>query len=91
MSTDGLHPDTNKAVMAVILAHEIAHTLGLGEVNENEYGDAALHEGADGMQCIMEGLHYSTIYTLSTSGTSALCDDCRDKLHQCVPLNAYQN
>lgn len=74
------------AVMSVLLAHEIAHTLELGE----QYIYAS-HEHEGQMQCIMEGLDmqyldsfYSSIQNLET----AFCDDCIAKLED-IPQNSY--
>ncbi len=76
--------------MAIVLAHEIAHSLGLKEVYNNVYGDGIEHAGTEGMQCIMETLHFGTMDYLYDLGSAALCENCRGKLHDEIPDNAYE-
>ena len=78
--------------MAINLAHEVAHTLGLKEIYENEYHDDSLVNGttwhADtenkNNACIMkyyDGYLPSTLYTNVTLWSEpALCDYCVGKL-----------
>lgn len=82
---------SDKAYMAVILAHEIAHTLGLKEIYLDAYGDGADHAGQDGMQCIMEYAHGDSMDSLFNQGYNALCDYCREKLQEEISSNVYEN
>lgn len=68
------------AFMSIILAHEIAHTLGLKEVYDNQYGDYAGHDTASGGLCIMvngAGRLAPGFYERVQEGECAgLCDYC---------------
>ena len=81
-----------EAYMATVLAHEIAHTLGLQEVYDNAYSDGEDHAGEEGMQCIMEYAHGNSMDKLYESGQNALCLYCREKLRLETPdnKNAYE-
>ena len=85
-----------ETVMAITIAHEIAHTLGLDEVYNDSYGDCSDHDGADGLQCVMENFsaEYSAnaFYEGVKNGTlSGLCDYCIEKLHSEISADAYES
>jgi hypothetical protein len=79
--------------MSINLAHEVAHTLGLKEIYNNDYEDDSIVNGKtwhdDGSvtsnMCIMkhyDGYDASELYTQTVNGeASALCDYCIGKLH----------
>ena len=75
-------------LMAVLLAHEIAHTLGLQEVYNGDYGDSTAHN-VD-MTCIMARVHYDKVNALYGSGGAALCLDCRGYLQDEIPDDTYE-
>lgn len=87
--------ELNEAYVSAVLAHEIAHTLNLGEVYENEYGDYANHAGQPGMQCVMELFNAETVVPFITEvnngNRNALCGYCINKLLQNIPSNAYES
>lgn len=79
--------------MAIVLAHEIAHTLGLEEMYDNKkYPD---HDGdEDEMQCIMEETEISGIcglYEKINNGGDAFCADCIAELTEAIPDDAYES
>ena len=74
--------------MAILLAHEIAHTLGLQEVYKGAYGNATAHN-VD-MTCIMAKGHYDKVNVLYGSGEAALCSDCRGYLQDEIPDDTYE-
>ena len=55
----------DQAYVSAVLAHEIAHTLNLGEVYADQYGDCANHASGEGMQCVMEPVQFNDINTNS--------------------------
>jgi len=76
------------AVMSVVLAHEIAHTLGLKEVNSEGYDEidetqSVAHNGAS-MNCVMATM-------VDPSMALSLCDFCKAQLELAIPANAYEN
>ena len=85
--------------MAIVLAHEIAHTLGLEEMYDNE--NYPNHAGNTGMQCIMELADvnyiddlYNAIINNSNSDTervSAFCPYCIAELTEAIPDDAYES
>ena len=86
---------TQLQLMAIVLAHEVAHTLGLEEMYDNpDYPD---HDGADTkMLCIMEAIrdenrdHLSTFYQqIMLDGVTAFCSTCLNKLLD-IPNDAYE-
>ena len=83
----------NVSFMSVILAHEIAHTLGLKEIYRNDYGDDTSHSNTSEngyMSCIMEAVLPGSLDQLYSSGSAALCDYCRGKLHTEIPVDVYE-
>lgn len=83
---------TDVMFMSIVLAHEVAHTLGLVEMYDNE--DYPDHDGNTGMQCIMEYADLETIDDIYRSiklGEGAFCPNCIYELTQCIPDNAYEN
>lgn len=82
--------DTMK-LMCVVLAHELAHTLGLDEVNiEDTYDYSKIHE-EDGRACIMVRSITSKLESIYALGKFALCDDCRRTIHTEIPDDPYAN
>lgn len=81
----------SKEYMAIVLAHEIAHTFGLKEIYENNYGDCTDHTNDSNMQCIMDYAFAPGMIELYSLGSDALCDYCRSKLQLEIPSNAYEN
>ena len=86
--------------MSIILAHEIAHTLGLREVYANAYGDLSIssvghdHSGEDGLQCIMENTKfglYDALYTSILNNAAAFCTYCNDKLTSEIDHDIYSS
>ena len=78
--------------MSIVLAHEIAHTLGIEEMYDNKkYPD---HDGdEDEMQCIMEETEISGIrdlYEKIINGGDAFCEYCIVELGA-IPDDAYES
>lgn len=84
-------PDKEIESMSINLAHEVAHTLWLKEIYNNDYEDDAIvngttwHDNDETGMCIMKS--YGTydapkLYSQTLdSQASALCDYCIGKLH----------
>ena len=69
--------------MAVKLAHEVAHTLGLLEIRNDAYGDGISdHVYGGSAECIMGVIDSARIYDMLVGGQSAFCDYCKQKLHE---------
>lgn len=95
--------DNGEVSMAINLAHEVAHTLGLKEIYFNEYGDDepvgennTVHSVYDDdYRCIMKyynGYYPPALYYEVLGGDeSALCNYCIEKLKTEVPLDAYES
>lgn len=87
--------DDEEFFISVNLAHEIAHTLGLKEVYDNQYGDYAGHDTASGGLCIMvngAGRLAPGFYERVQEGECAgLCDYCLGKLRNEIPDDAYES
>jgi hypothetical protein len=77
--TDGSNSCSIYNLMSLVLAHEIAHTLGMREVYEGYYGDATSHRDKS-ERCIMSSLHYENIDQIVANGLNALCPSCRSHL-----------
>ena len=86
-------------LMSVLLAHEVAHSLGLGEVYDGDYGDPGKHNyefDENGKpipyvsECIMGVVDIGTLNALCNRGTSALCDDCREYLTTEILDDVYE-
>ena len=88
------------AFMSINLAHEIAHTLGLDEVYNNQYGDNPSHDGEGEWQCIMENAflrEYNDTETntdafydsINNGDASGLCAYCLAKIDAEIPDDAY--
>ena len=89
--------------MAVSLAHEIAHTLYLGEVYDNFYGDDYDHKNNNNSKyCIMNPLSHKDDYPnnpnkvvtediyLNRYTEDILCAYCTEKLQDECPENVYE-
>jgi hypothetical protein len=84
-------PNNEIESMSINLAHEVAHTLGLKEIYNNDYEDDSIvngppwHDNDETGMCIMKS--YGTydapkLYSQTLdSQASALCDYCIGKLH----------
>lgn len=69
-----------KEYISITLAHEVAHTLGLGEIYNDSYGDNITdHKSSDGTCCIMAKLHADELINIYTN-EQPLCDYCTQKL-----------
>lgn len=81
-----------RACMAVTLAHEVAHTLFLGEIYNNFYGDNDNHgNDPDSQYCIMNGISDNTETAYNFPGNyDILCEYCTGKLEEYGPQNAYE-
>ena len=81
--------------MAIILAHEIAHTLGVNDVyNNSYYPDVTVHTNYASVQCIMayfDQANAENFYQSIQNGTSAFCTDCIELLHSEMVENVYEN
>lgn len=76
--------------ISIILAHEIAHTLGLGETYDTSSYDDAPHESGGGELCIMKKFNNSTLE--STYGLEQpLCDECMDILRSEIVDDVYES
>ncbi|MGM9646754.1 MAG: Ig-like domain-containing protein [Eubacteriales bacterium] len=79
--------DDLRAVMAIILAHETAHTFGMPEV----YSSA--HDQTNGYNCIMEYLdpeNAETFYESVLGGySSAFCDSCQSTMLGLIYTNMH--
>ena len=84
-------PDKEIESMSINLAHEVAHTLGLKEIYNNDYEDDSIvngtpwHDNDETGMCIMksyETIDVSDLYRQTLADeASALCDYCIGKLH----------
>ena len=84
-------PNNEIESMALNLAHEVAHTLGLKEIYNNAYDDDSIvngtpwHDNDETGMCIMKSyatIDVSDLYRQTLAGeASALCDYCIGKLH----------
>ena len=95
--------DNGEAFMAINLAHEVAHTLGLREIYRNDYSDDATYEGIPQhgntanqyFRCIMksyDGFNPVDFYNQALVGHERpLCTYCSQKLHSEIPSKAYES
>jgi hypothetical protein len=77
-------------LMSLLIAHEIAHTLGLAEVYNGAYGDPDTHK-TNNSTCIMGKVTYSNVDNIVASGSSALCSACRSNLAGELADDVYEN
>ena len=92
-----------KSIMALTLAHEVAHTLGLNEIYSNTYGDDPNLKHSPGynndpenpFMCIMRRIEFETAddfyLSVLNEENDGLCEYCSGKLEQYIPTNVYEN
>jgi len=73
---------TNSAAISLILAHEVAHTLGLQEIYMDAYNDGIEDHGRNGdAVCLMTKLDQKELAYYQAHAALPLCDYCRGKVH----------
>jgi hypothetical protein len=85
--------------MSIILAHEVVHTLGMGDVYDYRFYEDAEHcysfsSEENIVDCIMETLSCmdaQSLYASILEGNSGLCSDCLDRLHDEIADDVYEN
>ena len=82
--------------MSITLAHEMAHTLGMSDVYNNYfYSHVSGHSGYDETQCVMSTFDEDNARTYYESvvdeNATALCDDCKEILHEEMVDDLYES
>lgn len=83
-----------EAYMSLILAHEIAHTLGMSDVYDYSYYANVPHAEGKWSACIMDAFSKKdcqTFYQNVCSGQSGLCDACIQLLQTEILDDVYEN
>ena len=94
---DGIEGYDDVMLMSIVLAHEVAHTLGLDEIYTNDYGDDIQHDedtSLESFMCIMELLDFDDIayfYECIKEGAlPGLCEYCVSKLADEIADDVYE-